>query len=338
MNLKKYVQEHLSDPIYLAAQDSIKGKEISLEQQEKILNAIFLSEEVKNKQRLNIMLPILVDLKISGGLFYKNLQNRFENLDNKIISTVAFKSLAEQRQELDKFNLYKVFGMYLERDKFYQQLTSNNYSIAYTYSRLISKIKDALFDVSSYPYPYTNQNNRETGIKIAQNLNLNLLKNIKSIFKYSNIGCRHIILDAFIPDIKLLTKHKNENKYFQILAENIYTIHPNYFKYLEDEHNISLPRHHKMAYLAHNAANLNNEQFSFFAAAFKTQNVDDDILGDLVLDGDYTSQFDETKRKQFDENMNYFVNIPYLSEIKQQENIDNKNNQSKTKSNNTSPK
>ena len=57
-----------------------------------------------------------------------------------------------------------------------------------------------------------------------------------------------------------------------------------------------------------------------------------------MLDGDYASQFDETKIKQFNENMNYFVNIPYSLEITQQENIDNKNNQSKTTSSNISLK
>lgn len=310
-NLDKYIENHLKDPFYLSSMETKNGGYVSLKNQEAMLFSIF--NDIHLKKEINLRLPLLIELKFPNNLFFKNYQLKFEDIDNEVINTIAFKSFIDYKKREEQnpnlknsLNLYKDFGLYLERDVFYNQLVSKNLPVAFTYKRFIDKVKKSLFDTNAYPFPYSLENKKNIGFFIAKELNFSLLKNIKSIFKYSNIECRNIILDAFVGDIKVVfSDNKNDISYKSRLAELFYDMHPNSYNYLMDKHKIEIPRSHKINYLYHNAKKLNPEQFVFFSSAFKSIYLDEDIISDFAIQK-YNSE--NKFNENFEKNITFFIN------------------------------
>lgn len=204
--------------------------------------------------------------------------------------------------------------MFIEKDKFYQELKNGNKTMAHSYKSFISKIKESIFDDHSLPFPYSLKENKVLKDSIAQNLNLSLLNNIASVFKYANINTRNIIFEAFADDIYYLFNDNpnNQNNYKTKLANTLFTVHPNSFQYMKEKHNLHMPRQITIAYLAYNAMELDNDKFKHFASAFYSHNIDSDLIVSFAL-ANYKNKTnpisDKNKEKNFIENMDYFSNF-----------------------------
>lgn len=276
-SLQNFILEHERNPFYIAAKQSLSNETVSNDIQDAIIRDIF-----KKNDEYDLMYPLVFNLKVPFN-FIKNYQNEIKEMDNEKLNKKIFKTLVEQK---DKTNLYKAFNIYLDRDTFYNALDSaDGNKIAYTYQAFISKAKESLFDKYSYPFPYSvSISNNEKGMdNVVKKLNLSLLSNISSIFRYGHLQSSKTIAEAFKDDMMyLLDNYPSKDGYIKELSDNIFKMHPEIIYHLREKFNFSLNRQFSIDYLIHNAENLNEKQFQFFANSFFKNNIDSDIISSFV--------------------------------------------------------
>ena len=322
-HLKKYINKHLQDPFFIAAQEKIEHGYITNDVETKVLHKIFSDVDAK---KINLDFQLVTDLSPSKS-FFGIYQLKFEELDNKIVSYSAYTNSLSKKE---KFNVYENYGMRLEKDSFYEHLNNNSATVAFTYKRFIQKVRQAIFDKSSLPFPFYLEKNEQIAVALAENINLNLFKGMKSIFKFSKTSVRDIILDAFTDDIRkiLSINPKQLDVYQKKFVDYIYEIHPNHFEYLNKQHNIIIPREHKIQYVLQNAEKMNLEQFKYFASAFKSHHLDDDVIANFV-EQEYARQ--NKQNKNVEQNLALFINYDeYMKDNQELYIAGVKNNENKT--------
>ena len=271
MKLQVFIDEFEKNPIYQAAKTELSGNKIDADLQSRILSYIF------SQEKIDIQLDTLLNMTLPSG-FHRNLQSRINELDEKQLNKQLFAAIIKIKKENTKFDIYELFGMKLEN---LYAATQKDLHTAYTFATFIKKIKASIFDKNALPYPYMMESHKDNVEKIQQDINLHLLSGIYHLFKYSSLNGRNTLLDAIIPDIKYLftiQKHTNNEVYLDQLSKMVYSMHPNIFGYLSENNKIEMPRKHKIAYLEHNLATMDNKQFSYFASSFRSKFIDSDIV------------------------------------------------------------
>lgn len=309
--LNSFIHSHEENPIYIAAQKVINKQDINYDLQNAVLKKIF-DNISKNSTQIDLMFPVVKDLfSFTPDYFVKNYQNKIKELSNNVVNVAIFNSLEQ--------NPYKTFNIYLDKNELYSIINNNDRKTAFSYKIFIGKIKDAISDKMAIPFPYSVAENMDKTNKVIQKINLQLFNEIKYLFKYGNLQTSHtIIFDAFENDVRyLFNTYESKNDYIKKLAPLMFSVHPNFFDYLKNKKNISMPRNVSIDYVIHNAMNMENEGFKHFSRSFFSNNFDPDLILNFVIQkvNKMNNMIDEKLKSKIDDNLNIMKNIVFYEKI-----------------------
>lgn len=299
-NLQKFVHQHENNPIYLASKKILNHEDVNYDLQNLVLKSIFENIN-KDSKKIDLMFPLIAAMSnYTPEHFIKSYQNKIKEIPNELINVALFNSIAKQ----PSFNVYKTFNMHLESDELYKSIINDdNKKIAFSYNAFIGKIKDALSDNAAIPFPYSISENKESTNGIIKKINLNLIDEMKFLFKYANTKTAGIIFNSFINDVRYLYKDE-DNKYHQDLSKLLLISHPNFFHQLKESKNLGMPRKTAVDYFIQNATYMNEVQFQHFSRAFHTHHIDADIIVEFAS---------EKLKNQHNENLE--KNIKFFKEL-----------------------
>ena len=291
----EYINSINEIPTFKAALLEKENKKIDEKLENDILNQIF-NQDNTSKLKIDLMFPLINNLSLSDN-FFREYQNRFEQIPNETINYIIFENLNNNKKYVEdlksgknNINIYKFFNFHIPMYKeVYEAFNTSKKTTIYSLTRFTKKIKEALSDFDSYPYPYTNGDGLNYAKLMALLIHQNILKEFSPIFSYNKIQKRDVFVNCFRNDfIYAFKKNHVDNEYKETTREIFYKYNPIFIKQMQDYENgklitdendkIYLTEEYKFKYLIHNLRNLNEIKFKFFIKDFKREFVTYDLL------------------------------------------------------------